>query len=163
MSPRDVIGSKPDANVLEAIARISHESYVVLEAERGADDTTVGAFDSLPESLKASSRSFAQRVYSRLAQLGYDVVVARAYDSWLAATVLSDEQIEALAEQEHCEWMQARARERWRTRSRGATLRHHPTLVPWKELPAAERDKDRAWVRRLLRAMDSAGLRLVRK
>lgn len=77
---------------------------------------------------------------------------------------LSAEEVELLAELEHERWMAERLFEGWTHAPPHKDVAHktRPDLVPWHELPEAEKEKDRCTVRELPALLAMAGLRVFR-
>jgi len=73
----------------------------------------------------------------------------------------TDAELEQMAELEHERWLAERKRLGWSLGSRDDEARTHPSLVPWAELPEAEREKDREAVRAIPGLLASVGWAIV--
>jgi hypothetical protein len=110
----------------------------------------------LPSEFKESNRDQAAHTRAKLAYAGYGLA---DLTSWDAPTfTFTDAEVEELARMEHDRWS---AHER-RTASRLPGRRRRPAdLVPWEELPAEEREVDRAFVRSLPPLLAQLGYQVV--
>ena len=73
-----------------------------------------------------------------------------------------DAHIDRLADEEHKGWMAQRARNGWRYGTpRNDTLKLHPLMVPYRDLPDVEKDKDREALRRYPAQAKAAGFEIV--
>jgi RyR domain len=69
--------------------------------------------------------------------------------------------VEALAANVHDVWAHKRIKDGWRHgATRNDELRTHPCLVPYAELPEAEKEYDRVMVEQVVRAAISLGYRI---
>jgi hypothetical protein len=152
----------------EQIARAKHEQYRRAELARGItpdENPSVAPWDELPESLRDSNRRFADGIGDKLAETGCGLApTPLVLDGEGPMFEFSDEEVEALARAEHDRWMADLERDGWRptTGPKDPEQRLHPLLVPWEELPEAERDKDREPVREIPEMLARAGLRVYR-
>ena len=71
-------------------------------------------------------------------------------------------EIETMAEIEHERWITERVARGWSKGPRDDAARSHPALVPWSDLPEAEREKDREVVRAIPALLAEAGYVVVR-
>jgi voltage-gated potassium channel Kch len=149
----------------EILARAKHEDYVRRERERGvtpAENPSLVPWDELPDSLKESNRRFAEAVGPLVGQLGATI------RPLTKAPVLDDLDVpepllEQLAADEHERWVEERTRAGWRVTqgSKDPEAGLHPLLVPWDELPEAEKQKDRDIFHALPRMLSLVGYELV--
>lgn len=149
----------------EILARAKHEDYVLRERQRGvtlADNPSLLPWDKLEKSLQDSNRRFAEAVGPMVGQLGASI------RPLTRAPVLTDLDVppallERLAEREHERWMSERMHDGWRptTEAKDPRRRLHPLLVPWKQLPESEKEKDRDVFRALPRMLSYVGYELV--
>jgi hypothetical protein len=73
------------------------------------------------------------------------------------------EGIEAMARAEHDGWVAQRSSAGWTwAETRDDAAKHHPSMVPYAQLPEKEKDKDRNNVRHYPDFASRAGLRIVR-
>lgn len=139
-----------DRSSVEIMARVRHEDYVAKERARGgsrATNPSLVPWDELADSLKESNRAFAQALSHTLTQLNAGVAPLTA--ALPAELPLSPDALESLARSEHERWASALESDGWRRTDgpKNADERRHPLLVPWEELPEAEREKDRDAIR----------------
>jgi hypothetical protein len=118
-------------------------------------------FDQLPPELREQNRDSVREIPAKLAAVGYAIVAgAGAGDSPFAFT---PDEVERLAELEHRRWTEVHRAAGWRagpTTDRSA--RRHPNLVPWADLPEADKEKDRVLVRAIPGLLAGVGLRIER-
>lgn len=148
----------------EMIAKAKHEDYVLQEQMRGgspAQNPSIVPWQDLPESLRESNRRFAESVGGKLGELGASLVPL-AGPVPEAALPLTGAQLEALAEREHERWMRDLEADGWRLADgpKDPERRLHPLLIPWSELPEAERQKDRDAILALPKALATVGYSL---
>jgi hypothetical protein len=149
---------------LERLARAVHEEYVesrLAEGRSALDDPSLGPWDQLPETLKASNRSQAEHIETKLQAIGCALVPSHGIDA--GPFEFTDDEIEALARLEHDRWMSERLRSGWQFGSvRDVRMRRSPYLVPWEELTEEIRDLDRETVLRLPHHAARAGQAIIR-
>ncbi|HVE67174.1 MAG TPA: NAD-binding protein [Solirubrobacteraceae bacterium] len=152
----------------EQIARAKHEQYVAAERARGVgpeQNPSMVSWDELPESLRDSNRRFADGIGRKLAETGCALAPTPVVlDGERPDFAFTDEEVEGLARAEHDRWAADLRRDGWRPTAgpKDPEARLHPLLVPWEELPEAERDKDREPVREIPEMLARAGLRVYR-
>jgi hypothetical protein len=114
----------------------------------------------LAEGVRNANRALAGDIGWKLNRIGATVApIIGAEERFDFSSV----ELEALAEHEHERWTDDRRRAGWRFGAvRDDKAKRHPSMVPWGELPEAEKHKDRAAVRNILVVLDSLGLRVVR-
>jgi RyR domain len=149
---------------LERLARAVHEEYVqsrLAEGGHASDDPSLGSWDRLPETLKASNRSQAEHIETKLHAIGCALVPIHGVEA--AQFDFTDDEIEILARMEHDRWVEERLRSGWQYGSaRDVRTRRSPYLVPWEELSEKIRDLDRETVHRLPRHAARTGQQIVR-
>ncbi len=117
-------------------------------------------FDKLPTDVKASNRAAARRIPDHLALINFVAMPASPGDTsdWrglLEETI--EHHIQRLAEAEHLGWCSERMANGWTYAPvRDNARKKHPLLVPWKEVPDAQKDKDREIVRWIPGILDMA-------
>ena len=125
---------------LDKAAKSVHERYVAAEIARGQSpqtNTSLVAWDDLPEALRQANRAQADHVPIKLA------ILKLASDP---AT------LEALAEAEHRRWMAEKIISGWRHgATRDDSRKLHPSLKPYAELSEPEKQKDRDVILELVR------------
>jgi RyR domain-containing protein len=125
-------------------------------------------YDQLAPADQEANRAAARRMADVLAQAGLGLTTA---EQAAANTPAADEiassmeaHMERLAEAEHDGWMAQRAKDGWRYGSpRDDARKLHPSMVPYRDLPDSEKEKDRAAVRNYPKQAAAAGLVIVRQ
>ena len=148
---------------LERLARAVHEEYVASRLAEGThvDDPSLASWDQLPETLKASNRSQAEHIETKLQAIGCALVPLHGVEA--PDFDFTDDEVETLARLEHDRWMAERLRSGWVFgAARDVRTRRSPYLVPWEELTEKIRDLDRETVYRLPRHAARAGQQIVR-
>lgn len=149
-----------NAELIDQLAQIIHERYVALAVEQGSTGgrpLASRSWQDLSEVDREPSRAQARDIPLKLLALGLEPVPAGAPGS--APLVVDDSLVERLAESEHRRWMQQRTTAGWTyapVRDDGA--KHHPLLVPYSDLPEAQKDHDRQPIRLLPELLRAAGL-----
>ena len=155
-----------ESELLERLAQAAHEVFCDTLRARGyvygpetRDDekthSSLRPYAELPEEDKEQNRGFVTDIPNKLALVGYAVLPARAGEGPL---VLTEAEIEMLAEAEHERWIRQKLDSGWRYgASTNKARKLHRYLVPWDELPPGERDKDRALVKGIPRILAKAG------
>jgi hypothetical protein len=116
---------------------------------------------------KEDNRAAARRIPDVLALVGLGFATrqeAKSAKKPGAAEIKSyiEAHIELLAEAEHDGWMSHRAKNSWRYGApRDDALKLHPLMVPYGDLPEAEKEKDRRSVLSYQAKADAAGLVIV--
>ncbi len=151
------------ADVQEMLARALHEAY--LEQRLGAGERlgstpSLTSWSELHDEFKLSSRRNAADISSVVATLGYNVRPASGQESSL---VLTEDEIDVLAERVHERWVDERETGGWRRGAkRDDAERIHPDLVPWDDLPDDRREIDRQLLRKLPEVLEDVDLVLER-
>lgn len=165
MTSADDIGAPLGGATSEVLARAMHEHYVRRQRGKGElpeENPSLVAWDDLDESLKESSRRFAEGIGEKLEAAGCALVAASPGEGH-PSFQFSDEQVESLARLEHDRWASDLERDGWQWGpAKDAAGKEHPLLVPWSKLSEEERDKDRAAVRRVPAMLLQAGFRIQR-
>lgn len=150
---------RPDLEgpLLERLAEAAHQVYEAGLHEAGDGPRPV--YDELSEFQKAENRGNVRDIPAKLALVGCVMVPASVEP---VPAVLTDDEIDALAREEHERWL----------RDLGPGWRHgtptdkarklHEAYLPWDELPQDQRDKDRTLVRELPTILHRAGYAMVR-
>jgi hypothetical protein len=142
------------------------------------------AFDSLPDYEKTQNIQHALSIPEKVASVGYVMIHARTNEP---PSIFPDNDIDILAEAEHIRWVKAKLAQdpRWHyaPKTNKASFEHN-CLLPWKmmgekelaevftpeernvigrkELPDAEKEKDRALVRRIPNILARLGYTVTR-
>lgn len=149
---------------VEELARAIHEEYCAAERARGAavaENRALVPWEELSEDQRDANRAQAADIPHKLRALGWEVTAGAGTPA--SSLAMSGDQIEALSQREHDRWMAERERQGWTYAPvRDNVRRHHPSLVPWRELSSADQQRDRDVVTGLARLIERAGLRLRR-
>ena len=104
-------------------------------------------YSKLPDEIKSSNIDSAYHIATKLLSIGYTLVQA---DRSVKQTVLylGDGDIETMAKLEHERWAWEKRLKGFRySETRNDALKTHPCLVPYRELPELEKEKDRELVK----------------
>ena len=141
--------------VREVLAQHHHERYLRGVNGSGEDRPLAVAWAELTEPRRERNRTAVDHIPLKLATIG-----RRATPLSLAtgrSAAFTDVQIEVLAQLEHDRWSSERLRLGWSTGPRDDEVGLHPSIVPWEELPEAERQIDRVLVRQIPDLLASVG------
>lgn len=120
-------------------------------------------WSELPDHLKQMNTDAARDVSEKLAVLGYVLCQDPPAAGAAAPIDTADPRVERLARREHERWLRRQRKTGWRYGDlRDDTLRLHPSIRPWDELPVEEREKDHLIVLELPRIVEAAGLGMAR-
>jgi hypothetical protein len=125
-------------------------------------------YEKLAPADREANRAAARRIADVLARADLGLAAAEqatAANKSAAAEIAPaiEAHIERLAEAEHDGWMAQRTKDGWRYGSpRDDARKLHPSIVPYRDLPEAEKEKDRAAVRNYPKQAAAAGLAIVR-
>ncbi len=145
---------------LNRAARRIHENFLE-ENRHNNPDPAMQIFDKLTPDLQASNRAQAQRAAGFLERAGYRLQPASGA---ACLPVLTNDEIDRMAEMEHGRWVVERLQRGWRyDRNRDPEKKLSPYLIPWTELTEEQRGWDRNAVREWPRILSEAGLEIVRK
>jgi hypothetical protein len=152
-----------DEALVERLARSVHENYL---REQLADGVELGSapamhlWSELSDELRESNRAHARAIPDVLASVGAAVV---ARSEAVPGFGFSPDELERLAQAEHVRFSQRRYDDGWRYGPvRDDTVKVHPFLVEWEQLPESERDKDRDAIRNIPEVLARAGLGVAR-
>ena len=145
----------------EIVARAIHDAYCRARREdRAAADPALASWDDLPGDLRASNRQQADHIAEKLQRIGCAITPADAPGS---PVVLTEDEIEKLAEMEHGRWTAERLLAGWTLGEKRDPLgRTSPHLVGWGDLPEEVREYDRASVREIPALLATVGLSIRR-
>ncbi len=154
---------KNEAN--EILAQTIHEEYMRKQRQQGKTPQTnpaVVPWHLLPETLKRSNRSQADRIRDKLRYLGCGIAPLTIWD--LPNFKFTPEEIERAARLEHKYWMEERRSNGWKysTGPKDIQKKTTPYLVPWDELSEEIKELDRDTVRNLPILLAKAGFRIYR-
>ena len=147
----------------EILARAVHEEYCRDQQARGdtlESNPSLVSWDELPGTLKNSNRRQADYLGVKLGKVGYYIIPTT---DWNAEPIeFSQEDIERMAKMEHKHWMEERQKDGWKYTPglKASKKKRSPFLVPWEELPEAEKEKDRNPVRKIPTFLAKAGFQV---
>ena len=156
---RDVLFS----DAMERLAREIHERYRVDQrGKKDPDDPVMQPWENLREDLKESNRKQASQMPEKLQRIGFDFMPF--FEKTKTPLVLSDEQVEILAEMEHQRWVTERSEDGWILgSSRDPERKISPYLVPWSELAEEVKEWGRnLFVRQIPELLKGAGFEAYR-
>jgi voltage-gated potassium channel Kch len=135
----------------EMMARAVHEGYVLAQLQAGQGPATnprIRPWEELPEEYREANRGQADDIARKIRRAGWEIMPMAEWDAPLFAITAGE--METLAEEEHLRWMGERTASGWTFgETRDDERKRHPSLVPWADLPEAEKDKDRNAIRAL--------------
>jgi class 3 adenylate cyclase len=147
---------------IEELAKAIHALYCTQAraiGQRPETNSAMRPWEELAEDLRDSNRAQAADIPNKLNRLGYELAPSHGLPP--AKLQLTEGDVEDLAIREHDRWMNERRRNGWTYGTvRDNSRKHHHLLVPWSELPEAEKEKDRDTVRNLPLLIEKAAFRL---
>jgi hypothetical protein len=151
-------------DLVERLARIIHESYLVARRQRGelpGATPALVSWQDLPERFKTTNRAQAADIGRKMRLI--DCVLAPRV-GWGDEHELSPAEIETLAEAEHGRWLAEREGGGWSYgRRRDDSRLAHPAVRPWDLLPECHRERNRDAMRRLPVILGESGFRIIRR
>jgi hypothetical protein len=116
----------------------------------------------LPEGIKESNRYQADHIGVKLKAVGYGIAPLADWDA--DKFEFAPEEVERMAQMEHERFVEERLRAKWRYAPGEKHLRRKssPLLIPWENLPDAEKDKNRNTIRGLPIFLARAGFQVYR-
>jgi hypothetical protein len=150
--------------VNEMLARSVHEDYVRQRSHLGEameDDLTLVPWDQLPEKIKDSNRRFADHICIKLEAVNCILTPLTDWDA--TGFRFMDREIDLMARMEHERWFEERTLESWSYGDvKDENRKTHPSLVPWEDLPKAEQEKNRNFIRDLPSILARTGYQVQR-
>lgn len=149
----------------ETIARAIHIDYIKNERESGhtpESNPRMVSWEKLPEEYKDSNRFQADHIIEKLRAIRCGVTPVIDWDDPLFDISSYSEK---LAEIEHERWMKEKISAGWKwglIRDERWWHRRHPSIIPWKDLPQSEKDKDRNAVKIIPELLKSVDLKIKR-
>lgn len=135
-SPEFLLGHE-----LDRLARAGHEIYSSAVGLREHSSAST-PWEHLPERFKASSRAQADHIAIATSAIGYRIVPGAPRID------LSKEDVERLAEIEHCRWCIERRSSGWTyAEARNDVLKLNPMLKDWNDLTEKDRESNRELAR----------------
>jgi hypothetical protein len=160
-----------DGQTLESLAEAAHEvyregmeargyKYGTVKSEIGKTRPALVPYWQLPEHMQEANRLNVKDIPVKLAVAGYIMIPARSNE---AAFNFPGDDLEMLAEKEHIRWMESLLVKGWTLAAKtDEAKKQHDCLVPWKELPEGEKEKDRDLVRGIPVILARAGYAIVK-
>jgi class 3 adenylate cyclase/tetratricopeptide (TPR) repeat protein len=147
---------------IEALARAAHEDYWEKAQVRGETpemNPAVRPWDQLSEDIRDANRAQVADIPTELLVVGVELTPSGGMPG--SQIAFTPEQVEAIAKSKHERWMNEQKAAGWTWAPIPDTKRkHHPSLVPWAQLPQKQKDKDRDSVKALPTLIEKAGLRV---
>jgi len=150
-----------EASILERLAGAAHEIYRAgLRARGKATPASAVPYADLPEDLKEQDRSNVRDIPDKLAKVGYAMIAARSNGPPFN---FPGDTLERLAEGEHERWVEAKLADGWKYAVEADPKKKlSNALLPWKQLPEEEKEKDRDLVRGIPEILARAGYTIVK-
>ena len=152
------------AGTHELVARAIHEEYIEQEKKAGVtpeSNPSMRPWDELPHRLKESNLRQVDDIWKTLSMIHCTIGMSISGREPLFA--FTDNEVEFLAEKEHEQWVNERLKKGWvYGRDRDDQQKIHDCIIPWEQLPEAQRQKDRNAVRALPGVLAKVYLKIVR-
>jgi hypothetical protein len=151
--------------VLDGLARSLHQSYIdSLHAigESRATNASLVPWSELPAYKKKANQHAAAHMGVKLRIAN---CIACSQDYWEAETVFppDDLMMELLAQLEHRRWMADKHLAGYSFGEvRDEDRRLHPDLIPWEQLSASDKEKDRENIRQIPSLLELQGQKICR-
>jgi hypothetical protein len=150
-------------DLVERLARVIHENYVVSRRRHGEEPATNSAlvpWEELSETLRRANRAQARDIGRKLREVGCALSPRVGPGDEYA---LAEPEVERLAVLEHQRWVAERVGTGWRyADSRDDARQLHPALGAWENLGAEMRERNHDAIRELPAILADAGFRIVR-
>ncbi|HTJ36479.1 MAG TPA: RyR domain-containing protein [Dactylosporangium sp.] len=144
-------------DLTERLARRFHQRYLDVARAAPSPTSAVG-WSQLSESMQNANRAQVQGIAAKMQALGCVIAVRNGEDG-----LITERELERLAELEHSRWCDERRSLGWRHGERRDDRRRtHPDLVDWSQLPDVSRDKARDAVRYMSEMLADEGFTIVR-
>jgi voltage-gated potassium channel Kch len=163
--PKNAVACDPGLiaeDLVERLARLIHERYLVACRARPADPTDPASlvdWARLDEARRGSNRAQASSIGAKLHAIGCTIVARSGHGDF----GLTAEETELLAEAEQRRWVREHAERGWKYGPvRDTARRLSPYLRQWSELSDDDREKNRAAVKELPAILADAGFQIVR-
>jgi hypothetical protein len=160
-----------EGELLERLARFHHQIFCDQMKEKGyqhgqvtdEEQKTHSAllpWDDLPDEEKEQNKSAVRDIPQKLDRIGYVMIPARSNEP--AEFPRGEEDLERLSKMEHERWMNVKLKAGWVfAPETNKPEKRHSALVPWEDLPEAEKDKDRELVRAIPKLLTEIGYTVV--
>jgi hypothetical protein len=160
-----------EGQILECLAEAAHTVFCDGLKSRGFHYDTqtdeklkthnaLMPYAELPEDLKQGNRLNVRDIPAKLAAATYVMVPARSNE---LPFNFPGEPLEILSEAEHERWMRSKLEDGWKHAAvTDKEKKLHKCIVPWKDLPEDEKEKDRDMVRGIPAILAQAGYAIVK-
>ncbi len=143
-----------NSDLIDRLAHVIHDRY----AARRQQGASALSWSDVDEDRRNAARGQARDIPAKLAAIGC-IIRSQRDDAFTFTAV----ELEHLARREHRRWCAERTASGWTYGAvRDTTARRHPSLVPWEQLSALEKDKDRDAVRDIPAVLGHVGLGISR-
>jgi hypothetical protein len=150
-------------DLVERLAQVIHDRYRQGRRQRGEwspDDPSLDPWDQLSPRLQRANRTQAEDIGRKLAQINCSISPRFGQDG---DEMLSEADVEYLAQQEHARWCQEYERAGWQYSPQQSEERKlHPGLRPWRSLPDHFQRRNYDAIRELFDILSDTGFRIVR-
>lgn len=173
LTERDAFKNHPEIEILAAVIHYNFlekadQSILTSESNRAwkIHPAIQKDYDELTPDIKASNRAAARRIPDHLALIGFMIQPWSEGDgdSWKEPLKIAIEKhVDRLAQAEHLGWCAERIANGWVFGERDNDLKHHPSLVPWVQLPFEDKEKDHANVCKIPDLLELAKYKAVRQ
>jgi len=155
-----------EGETLEKMAAAVHEvfceglktkgyHYGPVNDEKAKTNSSLMPYDQLPEDEKEQNRGNVRDIAAKLTLAGYVMRPARSNEPLFD---FPGEDLKTLAEMEHERWMHQKLAAGWKYAEKtDKDKKLHSSIREWKELPEAEKEKDRTLVRGIPNILARAG------
>lgn len=124
-----------ETDMLDVLAAGLHQVYCS-GGEIWKTELAKKSFEELDEGFREENRRHVQDILAKLEHIGCAVVRT---DGSIPGDKMTEEEIELLSQMEHMRWMKSKINLGWiYSPQRNDELKHHPCLLPWKELSEEE-------------------------
>ncbi len=123
-----------------------HEFYRIKTGENEEKVTHGESYGQLPPNIKSDNKQAALRIPDVLSFISLQVKKAEGQEAGVdkdKVNALVEENIDVLAEVEHDLWMKEKILNGWQLGERNNEEKLHPCLLPYRELPENEKQKDK--------------------
>jgi hypothetical protein len=151
-----------DGGIREQLAASVHEDYLSSLPSDSPAGGLQRPWGELDDDERDLSRRRVDGIVGDLALIGCELQPLRRWGA--VDLVLTDAEVDRLAEREHRRWHDDRTAAGWTyADTRDDAAKRNPLLVPWAELPSASRDYNLDAVRALQPMIARAGFEAVRR
>ncbi|WP_433077523.1 RyR domain-containing protein [Dactylosporangium sp. CA-052675] len=144
-------------DLTERLARRFHQRYLEI-ARSSASPSSAVAWSQLSESMRNANRAQVQGIAAKMQKIDCVIAVRNGEDG-----LITESELEVLAELEHRRWCEERAGQGWRhAERRDERRKRHPDLVAWQDLGETGRAKALDAVRYMTEMLADEGFTIVR-